>query len=453
MAISATQVFEVRTGGSDTNGGGRASDAVGDDYTLQDAAQIAVTDGVTAGTATITSVEANFEEDVIGHLVYVEGGTGSVAAGWYEITARPDEATITVDRSTGLTAGTGVTLNVGGALATPGLAASLATVSGNKIYVKNGTYTIATTTPGAAGPVLLSNGVNVTMEGYLTTRGDHDATPTLDAGAETGVTLFSTQGTGTQVFNSMKADGQVGASNVGFSFANNRHRAHFCVAADCATGFTGTRTPVDKCLASGCTTAGYHGCSAHLSVATACAIGFNQANTSENVTCCVAYLCTTDGFVAATTGITFRECTADENARYGFNLGSGQAAQCINCLSTNHSGGSDAGFFCSGTVNSSLFNCAGYNNTANASGTFLDNHGFISLTADPYQNQDSADFRPNSAAGGGNELIDDGVGVYGQSDSQTIGAVNAERGFFFGVVSQSAADVCRNFPVSIAAPY
>ena len=64
MALSANTVLEVRNGGSDTNGGGFVTGAAGTDWSQQDAAQYSVTDGVTAGTTTITSATANFGTDV-----------------------------------------------------------------------------------------------------------------------------------------------------------------------------------------------------------------------------------------------------------------------------------------------------------------------------------------------------------------------------------------------------
>lgn len=110
MPIGAACVWEVRTTGNDTNGGGYAGG--GTDWSQQDAAQYSVTDGVTAGTTTITSATANFGTDVVGNVMYVQGGSGSITAGWYQIVSRTNSTTIVVDRSTGLTAGTGVTPSV-----------------------------------------------------------------------------------------------------------------------------------------------------------------------------------------------------------------------------------------------------------------------------------------------------------------------------------------------------
>jgi hypothetical protein len=105
--------------------------ATGTDWSQQNAAQYAVTDGVTNGTTTVTSATAAFGTDVVGNLIYIAGGTGSVVGSWYEITARASSSSITVDRTTGLTAGTGVTLNIGGALASIGTAAAAVTAGGS----------------------------------------------------------------------------------------------------------------------------------------------------------------------------------------------------------------------------------------------------------------------------------------------------------------------------------
>lgn len=195
MALSLNTVLEVRTGGVDTNGGGFVTGASGTDWSQQNAAQYSVTDGVTAGTTTITSATANFGTDVVGNLIYVQGGTGSVTAGWYQITVRTNSTTITVDRSTGLTAGTGVTLKIGGALLSPGLATSLMTVVGMTCYVKNdgAVFSITSATVniagGCLGPTAQSN-----IIGYATTRtfNNTDTGPTIQTNVTTATTIQNT---------------------------------------------------------------------------------------------------------------------------------------------------------------------------------------------------------------------------------------------------------------------
>lgn len=431
-AISANAVFQVETtaGASDLNGGAFTSGASGTDFTTASPSPHVTIDGATI-TATVHSTTTqlnvtgyNVVAGDVGNYVRIAGGT--MTAGLYEITAADDpNDRWTLDRSGGTAAQTG-TGRMGGALASPGRAAADMTVSGHKTWVKTGTYTITTTTPGTAGPVLCASGINVTIEGYSSTRGDQAATPTLDAGAQTGVNLFAGQGTATQEFVSLKADGQAGASNVGFAFASVRNAAFKSVAFDCVTGFTttGARTVVEQCLADTCSTAGFVDCFAYDCEAKTCGVGFSIATASIHLSRCLARGCTTDGFVTSAAPVTFKNCTADDNGQYGFNLGSALTARCTNCLATNHDGGGDAGFFTAGTVLASLKNCAGYNNTTNASGTFLRNQGFITVTVDPYINQAGGDFRPNRRANGGLLLMNAGVSVYGQTDYKVIGALD-----------------------------
>jgi len=171
MALSASTVWEVRTTGSDTNGGGFVTGASGTDWSQQNSAQYAVTDGVTAGTTTITSATAAFGTGVVGNIIYVSGGTGSITAGRYQIVSRTNSTTIVVDRSTGLTTGTGVTLNIGGALATIGTALALMTQVPMTAYVKaTGTYSLAAT---LSTPTQIGNAGELRLIGYTTTRGDN----------------------------------------------------------------------------------------------------------------------------------------------------------------------------------------------------------------------------------------------------------------------------------------
>ena len=149
MALPATSVFEVRSVGNDTNGGAFDSTGTGTDFSQQNSkntvgSNISVTDLVTAGTTTITSITAAFTTAINGNIVYITGGTGSITAGWYRLTF-VNSTTCTTDRSTGLSAGTGATMNVGGALATPAQANTNAQAH-NTVYVKaTANYTFTTT--------------------------------------------------------------------------------------------------------------------------------------------------------------------------------------------------------------------------------------------------------------------------------------------------------------------
>lgn len=189
-ALNTSMVWEVRTTGSDTNGGGFKAGASGTDWSQQNSPQYSTTDAVTAGTTTVTSATANFGTDIVGNVCYIQGGTGSVAAGWYEVTARASTTSITVDRSTGLTSGTGATIRCGGALATINqLAPNM--VGGNTAFIKGGTnYTTTSTITFSTG----ANNPHSRISGYTTTRGDNGkATLQMSSGSSYyGITISGT---------------------------------------------------------------------------------------------------------------------------------------------------------------------------------------------------------------------------------------------------------------------
>ena len=164
--------------------GGSFTAYYGIDYTQQNSKNttgnnISTTDAVTAGTTTVVSATGAFTADIVGNVIYLAGGSGSIVGGWYEVTAYTNATTITVDRSTGLTAGTGVTMNIGGALQT---LAQLSTnmVGGNQAFVKaEATYGIS------SGLTLSQNEI-----GYTSLRGD-GGKATIQDTATASITLVA----------------------------------------------------------------------------------------------------------------------------------------------------------------------------------------------------------------------------------------------------------------------
>lgn len=136
MAVNATAIYRVRTGGNNGNGGGydSAISGAGTDYSQQDTAQLSLTDIACSATTTVTSATGGFTSAMIGNAIWITGG--GATAGPYFITAYTDTNTITVDRTPGtVTAGTG---KVGGAWANPvtNLNSSTYLVPGNIVYVR-----------------------------------------------------------------------------------------------------------------------------------------------------------------------------------------------------------------------------------------------------------------------------------------------------------------------------
>lgn len=187
MAIATTSVWEMRTTGSNTNGGFYKSDAGTTDYSQQDAAQLSLSDIASDGAGTgISSATGGFTAQMPGNGIFLDGGTGFIA-GWYEITAHTDTNNITIDRSAGASK-TGGTGNVGGAV-TLMTDALLETFNENNIlWVKAGTYTLT-------GSISLSrNGDEdaiIKYLGYNATRGDEptgDSRPLIACGSNTFTT-------------------------------------------------------------------------------------------------------------------------------------------------------------------------------------------------------------------------------------------------------------------------
>lgn len=146
MAINAATVWEIRTTGSQTNGGGfyNRNPGTSVDYSQQDAAQLSLSDIATDGAGTgVSSATGGFTAAMVGNIIYLTGGSST--PGWYEITAYADTNNVTIDRSAGATKSS-VTGNVGGAFKIGGTLdsdffASGQKAAGNTVHIKSGTYT------------------------------------------------------------------------------------------------------------------------------------------------------------------------------------------------------------------------------------------------------------------------------------------------------------------------
>lgn len=432
-ALSASTVWEVRNGGDDTNGGGWVTGASGTDWSQQTSPQYSVTDGVTAGTTTITSATANFGTDVVGNIMYVQGGTGSVTAGWYQITARGSASSITVDRSTGLTAGTGVTLKIGGCFATPGRASSLMAVAGQKTWWKYhaSNFVVSTATPGPAGPITFPS-VACTLQGYDATRGDDTGNrPCIEWGsalAGDGAFLVTFASNQLQTVHNIKVDGGGDTVANGVSMPAGSSLLNNCVITDLpgsggshgigvsvAGSSTASNCRVDNCL----TGFGIAGVVTN-SVATACATGFNLSSAGAFVDRCLAYANTGDGFISSATSA-LSNCTSSGNGDDGFHTGTVRVAL-TNCASTFNTG---YAVNASSAQTMRLLRFADYSNTAGRtnSAAFLDDSPVGTISADPWVAKASGDFRPNDTAGAGALLRGAALGVFGQTDNQDVGAV------------------------------
>lgn len=411
MAIAAACIWEVRTAGLDTNGGGFVAGASGSDWSQQngkrtgaDVTDISTTDAVANGTTTITSATANFATTIIGNTIYLQGGTGALSATRRQVTARASATSITVDAT--VATGTGITMNIGGALISPGEASRTATGS-NTIWIKAGTYTLASASPNVAtGCVSTSAGVNIL--GYETTRGDFTATrPLLQAnGSITSFNIISLNSSGTCRGINLDGNSRSGSRGVLTSAQ--------CLVMDCnAVNFTGTAFQCSQSVgirlkASGCSTTtvfsmgdgNLYDCIAKDNTITGFTLG-----TSASLHRCIADSNTgasQDGF-SLQTGNLLVNCVSYGNGRDGFRI-AGAGDTLINCIAQDNDSGT--GFNVTPASNNVvLVNNAAYSNSTDFSsiGTNVGSFaiGSITLSGSPFNNAASSDFSLNNTASAG----------------------------------------------------
>ena len=181
-ALPVTGVIELRATAtaSNVNGGGFNSARGGTDYTLQDAAQLALTDLAAtsaSGWLTLTSVTGGFTAAMVGNYIHIASGT-NFTAGWYEVTVVTNGNTVTVDRACGATADASAGVGkLGGAMSLNStlddelfeIGVATNGSGGNKFWIKAGSYTL-----GEAVATAASGGTQapIVVEGYNATRGD-----------------------------------------------------------------------------------------------------------------------------------------------------------------------------------------------------------------------------------------------------------------------------------------
>lgn len=173
MAFNAGTQWEVRTTGSDTNGGGFNITSTGTDFSQQDAAQVAFTDLVIGATTTqLTSVAHPFVAADVGNVINIVSGTGFTVQRVQVISV--SGVTATCDKACGTAASIGGSGNLGGGLATPTVAFPLI-VAQNTVWIKAGTYNLSAllTVPAVASSA-------VYIFGYATTHGDDGTPPVLN---------------------------------------------------------------------------------------------------------------------------------------------------------------------------------------------------------------------------------------------------------------------------------
>jgi hypothetical protein len=391
MALALNDVGEVRFGGSDTNGGLWRLTGTGTDYSQQNSPQWAVTDAVANGTTTITSATASFTSAVVGNGAYINGAH-------YIVVGYTNSTTITVDRN--VTTGSGLTLNIGGALASIGKAYSLNVTSSLPLmwYVKrdaSNPYVLSTATAGAGGPLSGSNGG--VFIGYDTNRsvGNTDTKPIIKAGVNT-ITWFNSRCT---MYN-LELDGD---GKTGQTLSTNADQFIRCTFKQFTAGSLTSVGSFDYCYATNNSGKVFSG---------SCSYCVAYANTGTPFGADSCFRCasinntgaTTDGFSFASGGNGVIECCLSYgNGRHGIYLGAAsRTCRAKNCILVNNGGYGlemSANSLGASLNNAYRGNTSGQiNKTANQQ--TIDLYG-ITLTADPFTNAAGLDFTLNNTAGGG----------------------------------------------------
>lgn len=383
MALTAATNFEVRTTGSDSNGGGFDASFGGTDYSQQNAAQ--ATGTVTSAGTTVTATTGIFTAAMKGNLI-TDGTT------WKQITAFTSATQVTVDSAPSWTS---ASVSVGGALASPAKAFSIAAVDGQIVYIKaTATYTI---TGNALAPSAFPNAIAVV--GYGSARGDGTRAVFSASGMTAGQNCM-TVGDHVAIWNievqNPKNDAFFGPSNSQSQcynckcsgFANQGFESiEICVGCFAGTsssgyGFFNCKVVAD-CVCQGTQTGGFYA-----NGVTSCMVN------------CVADSCVGVGYLLGAGH--FQNCVAYGNGGDGFNVAS-SICSLINIIAYGNGGfgfnnrnttAPEAGYFRS---------CAAGSNTSGnvSGGNAATDFALIALSASPFNNAAGHDFSLNSAAGGG----------------------------------------------------
>lgn len=421
MAVTATTVWEVQTGGNDTFGGGfdPTVTSPGTNYSLTAPTVAQVTFNgttITATTvgagATITITGYTVATTDNGNVLIISAGTNFTAGSYTIISVDTGLNTWTLNANVTTGAGTGMVGKMGGAKLT--LTAPVK-VAGNKIWVKAGTYNVgASQALNVAGTSLAW----IVHEGYTTTHGD-GGKATI---ARTSGTTFSVINI-TAAFNAIYnfiCDGGSAASMTGISLSAANTLGDNCKVLNCtSSGFAASQqdTFFRNCWVIGqTTTAGFNitsectltDCQASGGTCTGFLFNLNSANVSISAIRCISANNTggsSCGFrVANSMTVRFEGCIAYGNGSDGFLFDTTAAATCLdgsssyNCVAILNGGYG---------VNANAANVPffpidyffTYSNTSGARNNFPTGSHDVALSGDPYTS--STNFALNNTAGAG----------------------------------------------------
>jgi hypothetical protein len=229
MAFSATTEWDVRTTGSDSNGGGFNTASSGTDYSQQDSPQVTYTDLVIGATNTQLTSSANpFTSAYVGNVINIPAGTGFTTGRYQVVSVASGVATM--DRSVGTASSTGGSGKLGGAMATvQGLFTALIAVNvqGMTCHLKAGTY--STTTANAI------TGITFTLIGYQSAHRDYGTKPLITT-ATNGIHLIDVGGNNVETFDNISFSHT--AATRGFGIVATGNSSTLWVKNSVMDGFT-----------------------------------------------------------------------------------------------------------------------------------------------------------------------------------------------------------------------
>lgn len=355
--------------------------------------------GLTTAAANAIILTASATVAMVGNGIQITGGT-NFTTGFYQVNSVSAGASLTVDRNCTTAAGVAGTAGLGGGLASPGQAGSLATTAGNLTFIKyNATAFTATSASTNVAAGCVSGTAGTFYVGYNTNRtlSNTDASkPTFKIGIVSTATLFA--GSGSCHVVNIAGDGNSQTSSVFISAGIARN----CTATAFTNGaFKGVVAV--GCSATANATVAPFSCPSYWCEAYANTISGFSGNIT-NFSNCLSYGNTgasSDGFsLSGTCALT--NCVAYGNGRSGFRFSSTARMLLWNCIAEGN-----ATYGYDGSDGSSVIwmvNCASYNNSGgrlNAAGLLTLDSGSITGSGSFFTNAASNDFSLNNTAGAG----------------------------------------------------
>jgi hypothetical protein len=425
MALSRC-VWEIRQGGYDDNGGGRAMTAGPPYYIQQDEPELIITDGVTSasGVTTLTSTGGGFTLAMSGSVIRLYEGT-YLTDGWYQITSYVDGNTVELDRSPG-NDGTGngvsgATGRVGGAFASLGGFGRMYDDTRDNLFDTQTLFIKYNPTP----YYIDVNSYNVPSGGFYMANVDPEVRlsiqgyeNTWDDVPENRPKFISNVNT-ISVIRSAEADDQYGPAvrylSVCHSGSNNAYAFYgqylYCMDCDAARFERGFEyvSAVMGCVAHNCQNYGFSNCTQVIKCVSSGNLRGFHGNGAIAVNC-LAIDCGNVGFddFGALFGCAGVGCNPN------FRSDSSSDVMAVDCIATD---GPGEGYWLSANNIGVYENCYAYNNNPDVdieNSAFRNAHhpedsGIIILTASPWVDRDADNYALNNVEGGGAVLRNAGT--------------------------------------------